>query len=74
MTEFTYLRNAIKAAKKGGLFREFSEHYRSYRSTAGVRKAAWMALYEWDLLDDIVVVEGGNSISLRLNMNNQRGS
>lgn len=64
--ELSYLRAAIRAAKKEGLFEEFSAWYRMGREEGhGVVKSVMDALYEWDILDDIVVNDDG-SVLLRL--------
>lgn len=69
--ELTYLRAAIREAKREGLFQEFSLLYRSYRSHGdNVFKAAWQALYDWDILDVSVVNKDG-SVSLGLKMGNK---
>jgi hypothetical protein len=66
--ELSYLRRAIRASKKEGLFEEFSAWYRMGREDGhGIIEAASDALYEWDILDDIVVNDDG-SVSLGLKM------
>ena len=66
--ELSYLRAAIRASKKVGLFAEFGDWYRTYRAAGdGVEEAAWRALYDWDILDDIVVFDDG-SVVLGLKM------
>ena len=61
---------AIRASKRVGLFAEFSAWYRMDREDGyGVVEAATCALYEWDILDDIVVNDDG-SVSLGLKMDN----
>lgn len=66
--ELTYLRAAIIASKQEGLFQEFSSLYRSYRSHGdNVFKAAWQALYDWDILDVSEMNKDG-SVSLELKM------
>ena len=68
--DLSYLRQAIRAAKKEGLFEEFSAWYRTSRKDGcGVVEAESCALYEWDMLDDIVVNDDG-SVSLGLKMDN----
>lgn len=68
--ELSYLRQAIRSSKRVGLFAEFSSWYRSFRREGdGVVEAATCALYEWDILDDIVVNDDG-SVSLGLKMDN----
>jgi hypothetical protein len=68
--ELSYLRQAIRVAKIEGLFEEFSAWYRMGREEGqGVVEAATCALYEWDILDDIVVNDDG-SVSLGLKMDN----
>jgi hypothetical protein len=52
MSDFQYLRAAIKQAKKFGLLAEFKEAYRTQRKTNGnIQNACWCALYDWDLLE-----------------------
>ena len=66
--ELAYLRAAIRASRKVGLFAEFSDGYRMYREGGdGVEEAAWRSLYDWDILDDIVVLDDG-SVALGLKM------
>jgi hypothetical protein len=66
--EYAYLRIAIMASKKVGMFPVFSTHYRSYRGMGDdVITTAWRALYDWDILDEIVENRDG-SISLGLKM------
>jgi hypothetical protein len=66
--ELAYLRAAIRASKKVGLFAEFRAGYRMYRKDGdNVEEAAWRSLYEWDILDDIVVLDDG-SVALGLKM------
>jgi hypothetical protein len=66
--ELSYLRAAIRASRKVGLFAEFSDGYRMYREDGdGVEVAAWRSLYDWDILDDIVVLDDG-SVALGLKM------
>lgn len=66
--EYAYLRTAIMASKKAGMFPVFSSHYRAYRGMGdNVNMAAWRALYDWDILDEIVENRDG-SVSLGLKM------
>ena len=68
--ELSYLRRAIWVAKKESLFEEFSAWYRMGREDGhGVVKSVMDALYEWDILDDIVVNDDG-SVLLRLKTEN----
>ena len=68
--ELSYLRRAIWAAKQEGLFEEFSAWYRmGWEDDQGVVKSVMEALYEWDILDDIVVNDDG-SVLLRLKTEN----
>jgi hypothetical protein len=49
-SELSYLRAAIRASRKVGLFAEFSDGYRMYREDGdGVEEAAWRSLYDWDI-------------------------
>ena len=69
--ELFYLRAAIRASKKGGLFEEFSDWYMMYREAGnGVEDSAWRALCDWDLLDDIVDF-GDGTVALRLKMDDR---
>jgi len=57
------LRAAIKCAKRAGLLQEFRDGYRRYRSEGdSVYRAAWCALFDWDMLD--VITEKRDGVSL----------
>lgn len=69
--ELFYLRAAIRASKKVGLFMEFSDWYMMCREDGiGVRGSAWRALYEWDILDEVVIL-GDGSVALGLKMDDR---
>jgi hypothetical protein len=63
--EIRILGRGCRQAKKYGLFRDFKEHYRSYRGMkVPVADAVYDALYDWDLLE--IVKEDDRGISLGL--------
>lgn len=52
VSDLTYLKTAIRRAKRYGLLWEFRDAYRAYRREGdSVQTAAWCALYDWDMLD-----------------------
>jgi hypothetical protein len=52
MSDFAYLRRAVKKARSFRLLAEFKAQYRRYRAAGDdPQSAAWWALNDWDLLE-----------------------
>ena len=50
---FRILRPALRHARYWELSRDFKDSYREHRRAGyDVEAAAWMALYDWDILDN----------------------